>query len=65
MTKVNPNAGQMGGVPGNRPASATRVPIPNGKTIIRSAGAAVNAKYREVNTPKPRGERVTQNWRKG
>jgi hypothetical protein len=56
---------QMGGVPGNRPASATRVPTPDGKAIIRSAGNALNAKYRVDHKPRPPQPLPDrQNWRK-
>lgn len=65
--KITENkAGQKGGVPGNRPASSKRVPEPDGKAIIASAGRAVTAKYNATHKPKaPQKITDAQNFRRG
>jgi hypothetical protein len=59
-------AGQKGGVPGNRPASSRKVPQPDGRAIIRSAGADVTKRYNATHKPKP-PQKISdpQNWRRG
>jgi hypothetical protein len=57
---------QKGGVPGNRPGSATRVAKPNGRKIIASAGRDVTKAYNAAH--KARAPQVVtgkQNWKTG
>jgi hypothetical protein len=57
---------QTGGVPGNRPKSARKVPTPNGTAIIRATAAAVDQKYAEDHKMRP-AQKVggLQDWRRG